>query len=193
MKNLFTQGLVPHIDSRNLVKSFQGCFFSSSSTHQKFDRFCWLDLCAHNFQVNACTNMKHYNKQHLFLFGEHKRRLTTWLDFPSSRETISRLGIEPPTTPFDSSTSPLSSSNLWSSLTITIYNIMHCLGEFPSSQPKCKEWIFFQITLFKVIFASGWGYHWFVVTCIQSHLGICFPNARMGYSALVSKPQHLLT
>ena len=143
MKNLFTQGLVPHIDSRNLVKSFQGCFFSSSSTHQKIDRFCWLDLCAHNFQVNACTNMKHYNKQHLFLFGEHKRRLTTWLDFPSSRETISRLGIEPPTTPFDSGTSPLSSNSLWSSLTITIYNIMHCLGEFPSSQPKRKEWFFF--------------------------------------------------
>jgi hypothetical protein len=50
-------------------------------------------------------------------FLEHKRRLTTWLSFLSSTQTISRSGIEPPTTPFSLSTSPISSGSLWSSRT----------------------------------------------------------------------------
>ena len=48
---------------------------------------------------------------------EHRECMTTWLVFLSSRVTISRLGIEPPTAPFSLGTSPLSSSRLGSSWT----------------------------------------------------------------------------
>jgi hypothetical protein len=36
----------------------------------------------------------------LLLFLEHKRRIVTWLVILLSREKVSQLRIEPPTTPF---------------------------------------------------------------------------------------------
>jgi hypothetical protein len=52
-----------------------------------------------------------------YYFWEHNRHLTTWLDFSSSRETVSWLGSESPTTSFGLGTFPLSSGNLGSSQT----------------------------------------------------------------------------
>lgn len=59
---------------------------------------------------------------------EHMRRqLDHLVSFPSSTETISQLGIKPPTTPFGLGTFPLSYSNLQSSRTIRIiiFNIAY--------------------------------------------------------------------
>ena len=56
----------------------------------------------------------HVNLPQLLLLFETQETLDHMVGFPSRRETISRLGIEPPTTPFGLGTSPLSSGSLGS-------------------------------------------------------------------------------